>query len=337
MRQLLVECSDPGLVVTLAEEFEHVLRHVDFARARELKAKLGELAHELGPEFEEDWQGFRIETPNEVGYRPLTFGSRESADKERLRELLARAKEHGIGRFELSHTLLLPQDGPAPETREQYVHDLADGIRGAFWDELGISRHPVDLPESMATHRLKLVEEYAGEVLRAQARSPAVGHRWVRDSIERLEKTLEEAGTRAEAVMAYELARLDPKDAEPGERLRWAALAARLGEEFEKWYAAAEEQMSYIYQRVALIYLLWTECHGFGPARPLLEKRLEALIGQAEGVYTADGVAALRLVHKELGRLPWASLGSRGWRTEGGAQTAAEAEDKSNEGTNTSG
>jgi hypothetical protein len=39
MRQLLVECSDPGLVVSLAEELEHVLRHVDFERARALWAR----------------------------------------------------------------------------------------------------------------------------------------------------------------------------------------------------------------------------------------------------------------------------------------------------------
>ncbi|MCR4404987.1 MAG: hypothetical protein NUW06_06940 [Candidatus Acetothermia bacterium] len=310
MRQLLVECSDPGLVVTLAEEFEHVLRHVDFARAQELKSKLGELARELGPEFEELWQNFRVETPNEVGYRPLNFGSREAVDEERLRELLAQAKERAIGQFELSRTLLLPQDGPAPETREQYVHDLADGIRGAPWDELGVFQMPVNLPDQMAAHRLKLMEEYAGEVLRARARFPTVGHRWVRDSAERLEKALEEVSTRAEAVMTYELARLSPKDVEPEERLRWAALAARLGEEVEKWYAAAEEQMSYIYQRAALAYLLWTECSGFGPARSFLEKRLQALIAEAEAVYTADGVAALREVYDELRRPPWARLGS---------------------------
>lgn len=36
MRQLLVECSDPGIVVSLAEEFENILRQVDFARAQQL-------------------------------------------------------------------------------------------------------------------------------------------------------------------------------------------------------------------------------------------------------------------------------------------------------------
>lgn len=34
MRQLLVECSDPGIVVSLAEEFENILRQVDFVRAQ---------------------------------------------------------------------------------------------------------------------------------------------------------------------------------------------------------------------------------------------------------------------------------------------------------------
>ena len=44
MRQLLVECSDPGLVVSLDEEFENVLRHVDFSRAQALGQQLNELA-----------------------------------------------------------------------------------------------------------------------------------------------------------------------------------------------------------------------------------------------------------------------------------------------------
>ncbi|MCD5408891.1 hypothetical protein LR090_06710 [Candidatus Bipolaricaulota bacterium] len=310
MRQLLVECSDPGLVVSLAEEFENVLRHVDFAHAQELHARLGELARELGPEFEQAWRGFRLETPNEVGYRPLTFGSREAADEERLRELLAQAKERDIGRFELGRTLLLPQGGPAPETREQYVQDLADGIRLASWEELGIFQHPVELPEAMAAHRQRLMEEYAGEVLRARACYPTVGHRWVRDSVERLEKALQEVSSRAEAVMAYELARLDPAEVVPKERLRWAALAVRLGKEVEKWHAAAEEALPYVYQRAALAWLLWTECRGWGPARPLLERRLQALIEQAETVYTADGVAALRLIYDDLRQLPWESRDS---------------------------
>ncbi len=312
MRQLLVECSDPGLVVSLAEEFENVLRHVDFAHARELHARLRELARELGPEFERAWRGFRVETPNEAGYRPLTFGNREAAseDEERLRELLARAKERDIGEFELGRTLLLPQGGPAPETQEQYVRDLADGILWASWEELGIFQHPVELPEAMAAHRQRLMEEYAGEVLRARARYPTVGCRWVRDSVERLEKALGEVSIRAEAVMAYELVRLDPAEVEPPERLRWAALAARLGKEVEKWYAAAEEPLAYIYQRAALAWLLWTECRGWGPARPLLERRLQALIEQAEAVYIADGVAALRLVYDDLRRLPWGGPGS---------------------------
>jgi len=309
MRQLLVECSDPGLVVSLAEEFENVLRHVDFARAQALHGQLSDLARELGPEFEQAWQGFRLETPNEVGYRPLTFGNREFTDEERLRELLTQAEERGIGPFELSHTLLLPQDGPAPETREQYVRDLADGIRWASWDELGVFRSPVELPDSMAAYRERLMDEQGAALLRARARFPTVGHRWIRDSVKQFEKALQEINTRAEAVMEYELARLDPAEMEPDDRTRWAALAVRLGTEVEKWYTAAEEPLAYLYQRAALVWLLWTERRGWGPARPFLEKRLEGIIEEAGEVYTADGVEALRLLYDDLHRPPWGGLG----------------------------
>ena len=51
MRQLLIECSDPGLVVALDEEMEHVSRNVDFERARALHAQFAELARELGQDF----------------------------------------------------------------------------------------------------------------------------------------------------------------------------------------------------------------------------------------------------------------------------------------------
>lgn len=308
MRQLLVECSDPGLVISLTEEFENVLRQIDFARARALQSQLSDLARELGPEFERAWQGFRLEVPNDGG-RPPTFGDRNAVDEERLRQLLAQAAERGLGQFELRHTMLLPQDGPAPETREQYVRDLADSINLGRWEELGIFQSPTELPEAMAAHRQQLMDEHARDVLRARARFPTVGRPWIQDSLKQLERALEEINTRAEAVMEYELARLDPAGMEPPERIRWAVLAARLGKEVEKWYQAAEEPLAYIYQRAALVCLLWGECRGWGRARPFLEKRLEALIEQAETTYTADGVAALRLLYDDLRRPRWGNLG----------------------------
>lgn len=118
MRQLLVECSDPGLVVTLAEEFENVLRHIDFERAKALRGQLDDLVRELGTDFEDAWRGFLIEVPND-GETPLSFGNRDAVDEAKIRQLLSRAEERGIGRFEVRNTLLLPQDEPAPETRKQ--------------------------------------------------------------------------------------------------------------------------------------------------------------------------------------------------------------------------
>ena len=307
MRQLLVECSDPGLVVSLAEEFENVLRHVDFARAQALGRQLSELAREIGPEFEQAWQGFRLEMPNDGGHPPA-FGSRDAVDEEWLKQLLAQAVERGLGQFELRRTSLLPQGGPAPETREQYVRDLADSIRWDCWEALGIFQMPVDLPASMSTHREKLMDERGAAVLRARTRYPTVGHRWIRDSVKQLEKALQEISTQAEAVMEYELARLDPAEMEPDDRIRWAALAVRLGTEVEKWCTAAEEPLAYLYQRAALVWLLWTECRGWGPARPFLEKRLQEIIEQAGEIYTADAADALRLLYDDLHQPPWGGL-----------------------------
>jgi hypothetical protein len=63
--------------------------------------------------------------------------------------------------------------------------------------------------------------------------------------------------------------------------------------------------LAYFYQKAALISLLWTECHGFGRARPLLDEALEAVIQEAEGIYTADAVAALCLLQSDLRRPLW--------------------------------
>lgn len=309
MRQLLVECSDPGLVISLAEELENVLQRIDFDRARALQHQLTDLAQELGPEIAGAWRSFRLEVPNDGG-SPPSFGNREGMkeDEKPLQTLLAQAAARGLGAFELRWTWLLPQGGAAPETRAQYVSDLADGIRYDRFEELGIFRMPTDLPAAMAAHRERLLAEHAGDVLRGRAHFPAVGHRWVQDSVEAVRKALEEVDTRAEAVMEYELGRLDPATIEPSERIRWAALAVRLGGEFEKWCAAAEEPLPYLYQRAAVFYHLWIAYGGISRARPFMEQRLGAIIGQAGAVYTADGVAALQHIYDDLHRSPWDRL-----------------------------
>jgi hypothetical protein len=307
MRQLLVECSDPGLVVTLSEGFENVLRHIDFERAKDLQGQLNDLACELGTDYEEAWRGFLIEVPNDGG-APLSFGKRDPVDREKLGRLLGRAEERGIGSFEVRNTLLLPQGGPAPETRKQYVRDLADAIYYSYVDDVSLIRRPLDLPASLKDHRLQLVEEHVSPVLHFRAEYPTVGHLWIRDTMQRVEKALEDVNTRAEAVMEYELSRVDPAEVKPEDRTRWVALAVRLGKEVEKWYAAAEEQPEYLHQRVALVYTLWNDIRGMGKARPFLENRLKLLIEKAEGVYTEDGQEALRLVYKDLLKPPWTPM-----------------------------
>ncbi len=304
MRQLLVECSDPGLIVTLAEGMENVLRHVDFERARFLQDQLNDLSRELGTDFEEAWRGFRIEVPNDGG-TPLSFGNRDPVDQEKLGQLLSRAEEQGIGKFGVRSTLLLSQDGPPLETREQYVRDLADAICQACPDDVSLLRRPLDLPASLESHRLQLVNEQVGQVLNARARHPSVGHPWIRDTMQQLEKALQEVNIRTEAVMEYELTRVNPVEVGPDNCTRWAALAVRLDKEVEKWYSAAEEQLEYLYQRAALVHLLWTDIQGKGGARLFLENRLRSHVKEAEGVYSRDGQEALRLVYRELCKPSW--------------------------------
>lgn len=305
MRQLLVECSEPGIVVSLAEEFENILCRVDFARAQQLQRELHTLAGELGDEYEHVWRGFRIEVPNDGG-RPLSFGNRERVDEARIKQLIEHASERGLGTFEMRGSLLLPQDGPAPETREQYVIDLADSMHyDCYDDDAQLVARPTGLPAAMAAHRQHLMDEHVADVLQTRAHDAAVGNCWVSTSIERLRTALEGVDTRAQAVMLYELTRLNPAEVELNERTRWALLAARLGKEMTKWFDAAEEPLTFLYQRFALASLAWNECQGLGPAHPFLENKLHVLIERADTIYTADAVAALKLAFKRLQRSPW--------------------------------
>ncbi len=106
MRQFIVECSEPGWVIFLAEELENVFRHITFERAQEIGKSLAKLADELGPEVGKAWEGFRLEVPNDGGYPP-SFGKREEAGEEPLKTLLKEADQRGMGKFELRSTLLL--------------------------------------------------------------------------------------------------------------------------------------------------------------------------------------------------------------------------------------
>jgi hypothetical protein len=304
-RQLLVECSDPGLVVSLSEELENVLRHIDFAQAQALKQQLSTLAQELGSEIAQAWDGFRLETPNDSG-RPPSFGKRDAWDAEvaPLQCLAEQAAAHGLGQWEVRRTMLLPQDGPAPETRDQYVSDLADAMSYLFWHDLGVFQYPVPLPEAMADHRRQLMDEHAGDALRAGARHATVGFPWLNDMRQRLEGVLAEVNTCATAVMRYELQRLVPADVDFDERLRWLALAVRLGHEFETWYTAVERDLPYVCQRAALVDLMWHTSRGHGRARSMLDARLQSLIAEADEVYTDDGVAALRRLDERLHEPP---------------------------------
>jgi len=304
MNQFIVECSEPGWVIFLSEELENVFRHITFERAQEIGKSLAELAHELGPEFEKVWQGFGLEVPNDGGY-PLSFGKREEVDKKSLKALLDQADQRGIGKFRMRGTMLLNQDGPPPETREQYVRELRDSISSVSWEEPEFFSGSDKLPASMADYRQKIISEYAGDVLRNRAKFPDTGHRWIEDSVSRIRDMLEEVNTRTEGVMEYELERLNPAELESSERIRWAALAARLGKNVEKWLQACDESLSYLYQKAAFVWKLWTECQGRGPARSLLDSRMKHIIEQAEGAYTAEGVDALRMVHEDMLDIPW--------------------------------
>ena len=157
----------------------------------------------------------------------------------------------------------------------------------------------------MEKHRRQLLEEQAYPALRSSAQDPALGYKWVQESIERLRKSFEEVDTRAQAVMEYELSRLDPAQVELEEKVHWAVLACCVGKEVEKWYTACAKQLHYLYQRVALIAELWTSCRGAGPARPFLQERFKELIEESASAYTDDSRQALKRVYDELNRSPW--------------------------------
>lgn len=144
MKQLLLECSEPGVVVALDEELEHILRKVDFKKAQELKQQLSDLSKKLGPEYEKLWNGFHLELSNDGCSSPPSFGKRERISKKKLQEFIYQAKREEIGSFDIYSTLLLPQKGPNPETREQYIKDLEESISYSTNYMVQLDRRPLD-------------------------------------------------------------------------------------------------------------------------------------------------------------------------------------------------
>ena len=132
-----------------------------------------------------------------------------------------------------------------------------------------------------------------------------MGYQWVQESMECLRKAIEEVDTRAQAVMEYELSRIDPLHIEFEEKVHWAVLACSLGKEVEKWYTASANKLPYFYQRAALLAELWTSCRGVGPVRQFLQERFQELIEESASVYTDDGRHALTRVLDGLRRSPW--------------------------------
>lgn len=167
-----MEGSDPGVVLSLDEDLENVLRHIDFEAAGKLKDALSRLAHEMGEEVAEAWKPMRIETSNDGGSRPVAFGTREDVDPVALQQLAAHARETDVGVFSVGHTCLMNESGPNPETREQYVQDLAAAMDFRDAEELAVIDYPAASPAPMARARQEIVDEGPGEILRRAALNP---------------------------------------------------------------------------------------------------------------------------------------------------------------------
>ncbi len=330
-RQLLVECSEPGVVMASADSIEHALRHIGWEDVLRLRDKLAELADEMGADYARLWHDFRIEQPNDSAWstRLPAFSNRVDTSREaeqRTEELASEAAKRGLGRFAVGATMLMDEGVIHPETREQYIEELAMAVerrfasaplraeepasvrvvdlpeRGEGGTTLGYEPtfrllcHPIPLPKRIRDHRMELVRELAGGTLEARARESRVGRAWVESTLKNLQKPVEEIASRIEAVIDYELARVRPEELPLEEALRWLALAVRSWRDIDRFYAPVETSMRHPSEKACLAHLLAMENEGDGRVEQFMCRKLEAAIAEAESVYTSDGVAALRKV-----------------------------------------
>lgn len=304
MKQLLLECSEPGVVVALEEELENILRRVDFKKAQEIQEKLLHLSQKLGPDYEDLWRGFRMEVSNDLCASPPSFGKRERAPKKKLNELLLQAKREEIGSFKVYSTLLLSQGGPTPETREQYIEDLANSISFSSHYMCPINNNHLGFPKKIAAYRLRLLKEHLDCVLKQAATSTSTGPKWLKDSKDKIDTSLTEINTKAHAIMEYELFQLDPDKLDLQERIQWASLSCSIGKDYKKWCRAALKEIDYLYQRAALLLHLCSICENMGRAADFLREKFQEIIEESKSIYTEDGSQALEILYKKCEN-PW--------------------------------
>ena len=287
---ILVEHSEPGLVIKPVDSFENVLRHISYERALELRQSLIAIAQELGPEYAAAIEQFHLEVPGD-STRPPALATLGDVDYGAVKRVTEVATERGLGEFRVGVSLLL--EGKA-QTREDYVAELRFAIETAG----GYGIPP--LPDVIRKHRSLLVAQRLGGGYCGP--EDAVGHLWVRDMAQRSRRALEAIDNDVCAVIRYELERLDPSSLPLEELARWCTAALWVhGERFVALYTLLEAGLEYLYQRAGFAYR-FHEAPGPKryPAMKHLEERMTAYLAEAQKIYTPEAVAALEQIRNKM-------------------------------------
>ncbi len=296
--KILVEHSEPGLVIKPVDSFENVLRHFSYERALELRRQLIEIAQEMGSEYATTLEQFHLEVPGD-STRPPALATLGEVSYEMVKEVTDVATERGLGEFQVGMSILL--EGKA-QSREDYISDLRFSIETAT----GYRIPP--LPKVIREHRRRLLERRLGA--RDVWLEDTIGHQWVEEKVRSLRRDLEGIDRDVCAVIAYELERLAPEALSTEELAEWCTAALRLGgERFLELFTALEGKLSYLYQRASFAYR-FHEAPGFCPqlVQEHLRKCMAAYLEEAKQIYTAEAVEALEQMRAKMLEDPLAKL-----------------------------
>lgn len=287
-KQMIIEHSEPGFVISLSDDLENTLRNLSWEQVEKLRQELVMLARQISVECGRALEAFHIEVPSEVGASIPSLATLEDIDKSYVERVLERASEQFGWKFKLYMSHLLE----GRYSRRDYVEDIRDEImHGDYGD-------PV-LPAELREHRRRLLEERIPPVCKGLTVDHyLVGCWWVEEEVKQVEKIFKEIDSEVRAVGRYLLETITPPEKDEEELFYWCVFASQTcHDRFYQLYGALEEKVPYLHQKAHYCWTLYRTGRCF---RDWLVGKMGEYVEEARSIYIPEGIEALEGILKEM-------------------------------------
>lgn len=287
-KQMIIEHSEPGFVISLSDDLENTLRNLSWEQIEKLRQELVRLARQISAECGRALEAFHIETPGEVGASLPSLVTLENVDKACVEQVLEKAKEEFGWKFKLYMSWLLE----GKYSRRDYVDDIRSEImHGDYGD-------PV-LPTELREHRRRLLEKKIPPVFKGLGVDHyLVGYRWVEEETKQVEKIFTEIDNEVQAVGRYLLETITPSEKDGEELFHWCVFASQTcHDRFYQFYGALEEKVPYLHQKIHYCWELYRTGRCF---RDWLVGKMREYVSEARSIYIPEAIEALEGILKDM-------------------------------------